>query len=40
VTNKVSKTASQDSVAEINQSENARIGILPPGPITNYTLFE
>ena len=24
---------------EIRQSVNSRIGILPPGPITNFTLF-
>lgn len=40
VTNKVSKTANPDMLEEINQSSNSRIGILPPGPITNYTLYE
>ena len=40
VTNKISKAVSQDIVHEINCSSNSRIGILPPGPITNYTLFE
>ena len=38
VTNKVSKTANQNVVKEIRQSTNSRIGILPPGPISNYTL--
>ena len=40
VTNKISKAVNQDILHEINQSSNSRIGILPPGPITNYTLFE
>lgn len=40
VTNKISKAVNQDILHEINQSLNSRIGILPPGPITNYTLFE
>ena len=40
VTNKISKTVSQDIIHEISCSSNSRIGILPPGPITNYTLFE
>ena len=39
VTNKISKTANQNLVQEIRQSSNSRIGILPPGPITNFTLF-
>ena len=39
VTNKISKTANQNLVQEIRQSVNSRIGILPPGPITNFTLF-
>lgn len=40
VTNKISKAVSLEIVHEISQSSNSRIGILPPGPITNYTLFE
>ena len=40
VTNKISKAVNQDILAQISQSTNSRIGILPPGPITNYTLFE
>jgi len=40
VTNKISKTASHDVIIEIHQSSEKLIGILPPGPITNYTLFE
>jgi len=39
VTSKISKTANATLMQEINQSVNPRIGILPPGPITNYTLF-
>ena len=39
VTNKVSKTANANVVKEIRLSTNNRIGILPPGPIANYTLF-
>ena len=40
VTNKISKAVNQNILHEIKQSPNSRIGILPPGPITNYTLFE
>ena len=40
VTNKISKAINQDILHEINQSVNSKVGILPPGPITNYKLFE
>ena len=40
VTNKISKAVNPNILDEINQSINDRIGILPPGPISNYTLFE
>ena len=40
VTNKISKAVNQNILNEIKQSPNNRIGILPPGPITNFTLFE
>ena len=40
VTNKISKAVNQNILHEINQSPNSRIGILPPGSITNYRLFE
>ena len=40
VTNKISKAVNQNILHEIKQSPNNRIGILPPGPITNFTLFE
>ena len=40
VTNKISKAINQEILHEINQSVNKKIGILPPGPITNYKLFE
>ena len=40
VTNKISKAVNQDVLETVNTSKNSRIGILPPGPITNYTLFE
>lgn len=40
VTNKISKAVNQNILQEINQSSNNRIGILPPGAITNFKLFE
>ena len=40
VTNKISKAVNPNILDEINQSVNDRVGILPPGPISNYTLFE
>lgn len=40
VTNKISKAVNPKILHEIRKSSNNNIGILPPGPITNYTLFE
>ena len=40
VTNKISKPPSQEIVETIRKSPNSKIGILPPGPITNNSLFE
>lgn len=40
VTNKISKAVNQSILQEINQSSNSRIGILPPGFISNFKLFE
>lgn len=40
VTNKISKAVNQNILQEIHQSSNSRIGILPPGAITNFKLFE
>ena len=41
VSNKVSKTAmtNPNMQNEIRMSQNQRIGILPPGPISNHCLF-
>ena len=40
VTNKISKAVNQSILHEINQSSSSRIGILPPGAITNFKLYE
>lgn len=40
VTNKISKAVNPSILQEINQSSNSRIGILPPGLISNFKLFE
>jgi len=39
VQNKISRNADKKLAAEVRKSENAAIGILPPGPITNRNLF-
>ncbi|TNV82503.1 hypothetical protein FGO68_gene3499 [Halteria grandinella] len=40
VSNKVSSGASIESQAQLRRSESEKIGILPPGPISNDSLFE
>ena len=40
VTNKVSKAVNRDILEEIRESKNSKIGILPPGPISNISLYE
>ena len=39
VNNHISKAVNQDILKEIRHSGNQRVGILPPGPISNYSLF-
>lgn len=41
VSNKVSSSAGDDHAKmSLRRSENDKVGILPPGPISNDTLFE
>ena len=39
VKNKISNPINLTIKEKVPQSLNEKIGILPPGPITNYTLF-
>ena len=39
ISNKLSLNASPEILNLVKVSKNEKIGVLPPGPISNYTLF-